>query len=212
MSAPLPLLALASLLALAAACSGRAGPTGNPGPEGAPGPTGPAGPAGAQGPTGAQGVEGKEGGTPYLLTNPASRPIQYGDADNVLEVLQQPVRAPDAGALLVRAYVSGTVVKRAMGRSCLVRVRVRKDQDAQPLTAQSLGIVEGPAAERLEHTVATTLITRVDVAAGESLVLRVEADRLDPDCAPAGASGSTQIASLVAQLEVSFFRYVLAPN
>lgn len=165
------------------------------------------GPTGAVGPTG---MPGAEGGTPFYVTQLQSRPLQYGDMDNVLEVFQQRLVAPENGVFLVRLYFSGTVTKRADGASCLVQVSVRKDQDPLPILTQNVGILDGPIGQRLEVSVGGTLAARMDVTAAQSTLFRFEIRKADADCAPAGAGGATQIAQIFGQLEVQYFRRELS--
>jgi len=200
-------LAGVALIALIG-CKGGEGPAGNPGPQGPPGPTGAAGAAGDRGVDGMPGMAGAEGGTPFLLTQLVARPLQYGDADNVLELFNQQLVAPAAGTLILRVYTTGVVAKRQDATSCQVEVSLRRDQQPLPLVAQSLGIVDGPAS-RLEVSVGATLAARVDVAQGDRLLLHVELKKKDPACAPVGAAGPTQIAQIYAQLEAQFFRVAL---
>lgn len=200
----------AAALGVLPCCRGESGEPGNPGPEGPEGPpgmagaTGPTGPIGATGPAG---VDGREGGTPFLLTNVNSAVLQFGDASSVIEIARQQVVAPEGGALLVRAYLSGTVAKRDGAATCRVTVGLRKDQDVIPLASQNLGIASAPLPGKLEASVAGTLVGRVDVAAGQPVVLRVEMRRFDDDCAQ--GAGATQIAQIFSQLEVGFHRFVL---
>lgn len=162
------------------------------------GPLGPVGPAGQDAPESA-----------YLLTNLRSSLLQYGDQENVLQVFEQRVGAPAAGTLLVRAHFSGSVTKRAGAARCLVRVQVRRDQETVALAAQNVGILDAPAAERLQTSVSGTLMGSVDLAEGGSTLLRFEIQRADPACAPDGAGGAEQIAQIFGQLEVQFFRGIL---
>ncbi len=195
------------LLASALACRGKTGEQGNPGPQGDPGPTGPAGatgPQGIPGPSGRDGADGIEGGTPFLLTNPFSALLQYGDGPAVVEIGEQQVVGPDDGTLMVRAHFSGTVAKRDGATLCRVRVGIRQDQMVAQLASQSLGITDGPVAGRLEVSVAATLVTQVAVAEGQPVLLRLEMQRLDETCAD--GAGATQIAQIFGQLDVLFFR------
>lgn len=207
----IPARATLILAALTAhGCRGAEGATGNPGPQGPSGPTGATGATGAPGRDGDPGDPGREGGTPYLLSNLVARPLQYGDGDNTLELAQQTLVGPEAGALVVRLYAHGVVAKRDDATSCRVEVSLRRDQQTLPLVAQQVGIVDAPRVGRLETTVGLTLATRIDVAAGERLTLHVEVRRADPACAPPGAAGPTQIAQIFAQLEAQFFRVPIA--
>lgn len=192
------------------ACRGNEGPPGNPGQQGPVGPPGATGPAGATGPTGAAGLDGREGGTPFFLSNLQSAVLQYGDLDNTIELGQHRIIAPEAGTLLARVYFSGAVTKRADARRCLVRVSLRRDQAAVALAAQSAGILEGAVGQAQEVSVGGTLAARIDVTAGERVLLRVELAKGDPDCAPVGAAGPTQIAQILGQIEVQLFRVPLA--
>lgn len=201
--------AVLAIALLSAACRGGDGPAGNPGPQGPIGPPGATGPAGAPGRDGAPGAAGREGGTPALLTQVIARPLQYGDGDNVLELLHRTVVAPERGALFVRVYVHGVVAKRDDATSCRVTVSLRRDQQTLPVAAQTLGIVDAPRAGRLEVSVAATLAAELDLAAGEAAVLHVEVQRADPACVPAGAGGPTQVAQIFAQLEAQLHRVEL---
>lgn len=202
-------LAVLALVLGIVGCRGGDGPAGNPGSQGPQGPPGAVGPTGAPGRDGMDGRDGLEGGTPTLLTNVIPRPLQYGDADNVLEIMQQTLVAPANGAVVVRLYAHGVVAKRDDATSCQVEVSVRRDQQTLPLAAQTVGIVDGPRAGRLEISVGVTLATRLEVTEGERIVLHVEMEKSDPACAPAGAAGPTQIARIFAQLEAQFFRVAL---
>lgn len=200
--------ALAGALVLVlAACEGERGEPGNPGPEGPAGPAGAVGatgPAGPTGPTGAPGRDGREGGTPYLVTNPVSGTIQFGDGDAVQELVQVPVLAPDEGDLTVKAHYSGTVAKRDGSGFCRVEVRVRRDQEPAPFLTQNVGIFGAPVAGRLDVSVGTTLLGVLPVTAGETILLRMEIRRVDPECAD--GAGPTQIAQIFGQLELGFHR------
>jgi hypothetical protein len=207
--ARLTLLAVALALA-ATACSGDQGPQGNPGPQGDRGPPGATGPAGARGepgPDGRAGLDGREGGTPVYLT-PASTPfrgeLQFGDGEQVIELGQLTVTAPGDGALLVRAYVSGTVAKRDGSGFCRVTVAVRRDRDAAPFLRQNVGVFGAPVSGRLDVSVGTTLAGQLPVSAGQEVLLRVELSRFDDQCAD--GAGPTLIAQLAAQLELGFYR------
>ncbi len=202
-------LSLATLLLAAPACRGSDGSTGNPGPQGPVGPPGATGPTGASGRDGAPGADGREGGTPALLTNVIARPLQYGDGDNVLELTQQTVVAPERGTLIVRVYAHGVVAKRDDATSCRVTVSLRRDQQTLPLAAQTLGIVDAPRVGRLELSVAATLAAKLELAAGEAVVLHVELQRADPACVPPGAAGPTQVAQIFGQLEAQLHRVEL---
>ena len=177
---------------------------------GTPGNPGSQGPPGLQGPTGPVGMPGPEGGAPSLLTNPLAREIQYGDGDNVLEIQQHGVMATEDGHLLVRLYFHGSVSKRPQGNTCRVRVGLRRDQEAVYLVHRDVGIWHGPAGERMEVSVGGTLAARLPVGAGESVLFRLEIQRADGDCVPAGAAGATRVAEIVGQLEVQFFRTPLS--
>ncbi|MCA9552776.1 MAG: collagen-like protein [Myxococcales bacterium] len=199
-------------LAALVGCKGEAGPAGNPGPEGpagTPGATGAVGPVGPVGPQGATGQPGAEGGTPYLLTNPFRKVLQYGDRDATLE-LGTPVDvvAPGDGDLLVRAHYTGTVAKRDGSGFCRIEVRLRLNQDPSPLLAQNLGIFGAPVAGRLDLGVHTTLAGVIPVQSGEVVRMRLELRRVDPECAD--GEGPTQIADIFGQLEVGFHRVRIA--
>jgi hypothetical protein len=206
------LILAAFFLATTTACAERGLP-GNPGPEG---PRGPQGAPGERGPQGEQGLQGDpgpkgdmgEGGTPFLATNLRSMSITYADAGNVVSLLQQRVRAPEAGTLLVRANFSGTVVKRDAAALCRVEVALRQDQQATPLSLQNVGIFDAPTTGRLELSVAADLISLVEVTNPATEVLfHLEARRLDPECA-AGA-GAERVAQLFGQLQITFHRTLL---
>lgn len=205
--------ALLLSLLFALGCRGKSGPQGNPGPQGDPGPQGEAGPAGPVGPPGPAGMngqdgrDGREGGTPYLVSNPFSRVLQYGDADAVLELGQQTVVAPEDGTLLVRAHFGGTVAKRDGAGLCRVQVGVRKDQDAIQLVSQNVGVREAPVTGKLEVSVGTTLVAQVPVLSGQTVLLRLEMQRFDDECAE--GAGATQIAQIFGQLDLSFHRVLL---
>lgn len=157
---------------------------------------------------GQDGQDGREGGTPYLVSNPFSRVLQFGDADAVLELGQQTVVAPEAGTLLVRAHFGGTVAKRDGATVCRVQVGVRKDQDAIQLVSQNVGIREAPAAGKLETTVGASLVGQIPVQAAQSVLLRLEMQRFDDECA--NGAGATQIAQIFGQLDISFHRVPLS--
>jgi hypothetical protein len=156
------------------------------------------------GPLGPPGLDAPD--SAYLLTNLRSGRLQFGDQDNVVQVFEQRVGAPVDGVLVVRAHFSGSVTKRAGATRCLVRVQVRQDQEAVPLFAQNVGVLEGPAAERLQLSVSGTLAGTVALAGGTSTLLRFELQRADPDCAPTGAGGAEQIAQIFGQLDVQLFQ------
>jgi hypothetical protein len=162
------------------------------------------GPMGPEGPIGQSAPDSS-----YLLTNLVSGLVQYGDQDNVLQVFEQRVGVPTAGTLLVRAHFSGSVTKRVGAIRCLVKVQVRRDQEAVPLVAQNVGILEGPTAERTQASVSGTLVGTVTLAEGADTLLRFEIQRADPDCAPPGAAGAEQIAQIFGQLDIQFFRNTL---
>jgi hypothetical protein len=196
--------------ALVLACRGKIGPQGNPGSEGVEGPAGPAGPAGPPGPIGlpgSDGFDGREGGTPFLLTNPFSRVLQYGDGEAVLELGQQAIIAPEDGSLIVRAHFNGTVAKRDGATLCRVRVGVRQDQEVVQLVSQTLGIQEAPALGRLEVSASASLVGIVPVVQNQAILLRLELQRFDADCAM--GAGATQISQMIGQLDVSFYRVPL---
>jgi hypothetical protein len=204
------MLMLSLLVAGALSCRGKTGEQGNPGPQGDPGPQGPPGPQGAQGIQGlpgADGADGREGGTPFLLSNPFSALLQYGDGPAVIEIGSQQLVAPDDGTLVVRAHFSGLVAKRDQATLCRVRVGVRRDQEIQQLVSQTVGISEGPLAGRLEMSVGATIVGQIDVVSGQPLLLRLEMQRLDEECAD--GAGATQIAQIFGQLDVLFYRVPL---
>ena len=202
--------ALAVLVSvLVEACSAGAPKVGNPGPQGPSGPPGAPGVTGATGPAGTPGVAGREGGTPTLLTNPFSGVLRYQDGDNVRELFSQSVTAPDAGALVVRVYFEGSVVKRDGAGDCLVTFSVRRDRDTLALDTRNVGMIDAPEAGRTETTVGGTLVAQVSVAANELVNLRVEAQKFSDGCIPQGAAGPTQFAELRARLEAQFFRFSL---
>lgn len=192
------------------ACTGDPGQPGNPGPQGDPGPagaTGPQGPIGPTGPEGRAGIDGREGGTPFLLTNRFLGTLQFSDRDAVLEIGAVTVVAPDNGGLVVRAHFSGTVAKRDGSGFCRVWVMVRRDREPVPFLRESMGIAGAPAAGRLDLSVATTMAGVVPVAAGQSILLRLEIQRRDEICAD--GAGPTQIAELFGQLDLGFHRFAL---
>jgi hypothetical protein len=207
MTSKLMLLVCAGALV---ACRGKTGEQGNPGPQGDPGPPGEQGPAGAQGNQGLPGdpgTNGLEGGTPFLLSNPFSALLQYGDGPAVVEIGQQQITAPDDGTLVVRAHFSGTVAKRDNATLCRIRVGVRRDQEIQQLVSQTVGITEGPLAGRLELSVGATIVGQIPVTEGQPVLLRMEMQRLDDLCAD--GAGATQIAQIFGQLDVLFYRVPL---
>ena len=202
---------LALLVASALSCRGKTGEPGNPGPEGPPGPQGEQGPPGAmgeQGLPGEDGMDGLEGGTPFLVSNPFSALLQYGDGPAVVEIGQQQITAPDDGTLLVKSHFSGVVAKRDGANLCRVRVGVRQDNELQQLISQSVGINEGPVAGRVELSVGATIVGQIPVARGQPVLLRMEMQRLDDVCAD--GAGATQIAQIFAQLDLLFYRVPLA--
>jgi hypothetical protein len=156
---------------------------------------------------GQNGRDGAEGGTPFLLTNPFSALLQYGDGPAVIQIGEQQITAPDDGTLVVRAHFSGTVAKRDNAMLCRVRVGVRRDQEVAQLASQTVGITDGPLAGRLEISVGSTIVGQVPVAAGQPVLLRMEMQRLDDLCAD--GAGATQIAQIFAQLDVLFYRVAL---
>ena len=197
-------------VALVAGCP-DVGDPGNPGAEGAVGATGATGAAGPQGPMGQMGPPGQDGRpglTPYLLTDPVVGEIQFGDGAAILEIAQLPLVAPGPGDLAVRVHYQGTVAKRDQSTRCTVEVRVRRDQDVAPLAAENLGIFEAPANERVDLGVRATLSHVIPVQQGESMLLRAEIRRVDPDCAD--GAGPTRIARLSVQFEVGFHGLRLA--
>lgn len=201
---------LSALFAALAACKGEDGPPGNPGPEGPQGPQGAQGAQGVQGAPGERGPpgnDGREGGTPALLTNRMTARLTYADANAVIELGQLTVTAPEAGALFVRAHFTGTVVKRDGAGFCRVQVAVRRDQEAQALDAQNLGVFGAPVAGRLEVSVATTLAASVDMATGQDIQLHLEMRRLDDDCA--FGAGPELVAQIFGQLDLGFHRFRL---
>jgi hypothetical protein len=156
---------------------------------------------------GDRGMDGAEGGTPYLLTNVQQATITFADADNVLSVLQQRVRAPETGAFLVRAHFSGTVAKRDQAARCRVEVSLRRDQQVVPLVLQNVGVFEAPAAGKLEIGVGTTLVAQIATMPAEEILFHLEVKRADPECAV--GAGAERVAQIFGQLELSFHRYVL---
>jgi hypothetical protein len=171
------------------------------------------------GATGATGLDGREGGTPTLTTPLAQGLLTYGDGTNVIElpVLGMPpvspkkVVAPDTGSLLVRVYFSGSVVKRAMSRSCLISIGLRKDQDPQPFATQLVGVFDASDLDSLEVGISGVLLGAVQVTANQTVQLHVEIQRNDArsSCVPAGTGGGTQYATIQAQYDVSFHRLAL---
>lgn len=199
------MLALGSM-----SCRGKTGEQGNPGPQGDPGPPGERGPPGAQGVQGIpgmNGIDGIEGGTPFLLTNPFSAQLQYGDGVTVVQIGEQQIVAPDDGTLVVRAHFSGTVAKRDNATLCRVRVGVRRDQEVAQLVSQTVGITDGPLPGRLELSVGATIVGQIPVTNGQQVLLRLEMQRLDDVCAD--GAGATQIAQIFGQLDVLFYRVPL---
>lgn len=196
-----------AVLFTVAACTGERGPPGNPGPEGPPGQKGDLGDPGQMGSAGEkgdQGMPGEAGATPYLLTNLQQGTITYADADNVISILQQRAIAPDAGAFVVRAHISGTVAKRDGATLCRVEVGLRRDQQPAALVLQNLGVFEAPATGKLEVSVGATMATDVQLTANQEILFHLETKRIDPDCA-AGA-GAERVAQIFGQLEISFHR------
>jgi hypothetical protein len=199
------------LALLAMSCRGKTGEQGNPGPQGDPGAMGEQGPPGAQGVQGIPGVpgiDGIEGGTPFLLTNPFSAILQYGDGPAVVQIGEQQIVAPDDGTLVIRAHFSGRVGKRDGATLCRVRVGVRRDQEIAQLVSQTVGISDGPVAGRLELSVGATVVGQIPVTVGQQVLLRLEMQRLDDVCAD--GAGATQIAQIFGQLDVLFYRVPLA--
>lgn len=183
------------------------GEQGNPGPQGDPGPQGPQGPEGAQGIQGLPGMngaDGREGGTPFLISNPFTALLQYGDGPATVDIGSQDLVAPDDGVLVIRAHFSGTVAKRDQATLCRVRLGVRVDQEIQQLVTTTVGISDGPLAGRLETSVGATVVGQIQVATGQPVLLRLEMQRADDVCAD--GAGATQIAQIFGQLDVLFYR------
>lgn len=165
--------------------------------------------AGPVGPVGPTGMDGHEGFTPTLLTNTVAGTLQYMHGGSPVEIMRQTVRAPgDSGALLVRAYIHGTVTKRAGIDACTVEVGLWRNSEPVSLTAQNVGVFRAPPDE-VTHGFSGTLAHQIVVGGGELMDLRIEARRLDDDCTPPGGAGATPFAQVLAQIEVQFFRFSL---
>jgi len=139
---------------------------------------------------------------PALVTNPYQAVIQYGDGDAVMELGRVNAVAPGNGEFLVRAYFSGIVAKRDGAARCRVQVRLRQDQEVDSLAQDDLGVAGAPLPGKVELSVGTTLAAKVSVTAGQVVALRMEAQRLDPECA--FGAGSERVAQIVGRLEVLY--------
>jgi hypothetical protein len=137
-----------------------------------------------------------------LLTNPYDAIIQYGDGDAVMELGRVNAVAPGTGELQVRAYFSGLVAKRDGAARCRVQVRLRRDQDVQPLASDDIGIAGAPLPGKLEISVGTTLAAKVPVTAGQVVALRMEVQRLDSECA--FGAGAERVAQIFGRIEALY--------
>ena len=170
---------------------------------------GSAGVAGPIGPAGPTGADGHEGFTPTLLSDSFAGTLTYASGAAAVEVMRQTVRAPgDSGALLVRVYFNGTVSKRQDATSCTVEVSLWQDNQPVSLAAQNVGVFQA-APPPMVLGVSGTLAHQIIVRGAELIELRVEARRIDEDCAPPMATGATPIAQVLSRMEIQFFRFSL---
>jgi hypothetical protein len=153
------------------------------------------------------GPDGAEGGTPYLLTNALDGVIQYGDGDAVVTLGSVTLQGPIDGGYLVRIHYRGTVAKRDGIGFCRVAIRLRQDQNLNPLLEELVGIHGAPTAGKLEISVGGSMIALVPAPAGVPVQLAVELQRFDERCAD--GAGPTQIARVAAQIDATFHRFAL---
>ena len=197
-----------SLLVLVAlfACGkdGLRGPPGVQGPQGEAGPRGTQGPQGEQGPPGADGRRGRDGGTPFALSNKIVFRLDPADGTAVLEVARFAINAPDAGYLAFRAHVQGVVTKPTARVCSTVQVGLRLDRDVNQLVSQNVGVFDAPTFDAIGAPVMSTLAGSAPVVAGQEVLVRIEAQRLE--CRPGESPGTSD---LDVQLEATYHRALL---
>jgi hypothetical protein len=192
---------LAALVLSACGKDGLRGPPGDQGPPGEIGPRGTQGTQGPQGPAGTDGTRGREGGTPFVLSNRIVFTLDNADGTAVLEVARFTITAPDAGYLAFHAYVQGTVTKPTARVCSTVRVGLRLDRDVNQIVAQNVGVFDAPTFDPIGTPVASTLAGALPVVAGQEVIVRIEAQRLE--CRPGESPGT---ADLGVQLEATYHR------
>jgi hypothetical protein len=150
------------------------------------------------------GMAGRDGGTPVVVSNRIAFSLDNADGTAVLEVARFTVTAPDAGYLALRAHVQGVVTKPTARVCSTVGMGLRLNRDVNQLVSQNLGVFDAPTFDALGMPVMTTLAGRAAVTAGEEVIVRIEAQRLE--CRPGETPGT---ANLDVQLEGTFHRVVL---